>query len=233
MHHDCRDIAMAFRLGTDRIGCRSISGQREGLTTAAAKILFLFIATAAGFLHPVIAPVFVEGVAALPDLFNAVVGDVGVGDAGQAAGSVAGECSAVGTDGQKHRAPAIHASLGPLFEIVGHHEQDFHLVADAAAVIIDYGFGLLDLFTGRHQMGAIDHAPAVVLGVRQFQILDLHRQRHFDDAGDMVEVVAMQYDIEHHGIVVALDQAGNARFEVEGSGARQEVIHFLGRILKR
>ena len=69
---------------------------------------------------------------------------------------------------------------------------------------------MLDLFAGRHQMCAVDQAPAIVLGIRQFQIFDFHRQRHFNDACHVVQIVAMQDNIEHHRIVVALDQCGNA-----------------------
>ena len=82
-------------------------------------------------------------------------------------------------------------------------------------------------------MRAIDQSPAVVLRIGQFQIVDTHGERHLDDAADMVEVVAVQYDIEHHRVVVLFDQRGDARFQVEGLGARQKIIHFLGRILER
>ena len=75
-----------------------------------------------GFIQ-LVAPVGVKGLAARPDVGQRLVLHTRQIQARQVAGVVAGQRGAIRGDGQKDRAPAIHAGLGALFKIVGHHEQ--------------------------------------------------------------------------------------------------------------
>ena len=62
----------------------------------------------------------------------------------------------------------------------------------AASTSVDRAHGLLP---GRHQRGAVDQRPAVVLDVRDLEPLRAELDREIDDLAEMVEVLAM-----HHGI---------------------------------
>ncbi len=48
----------------------------------------------------------------------------------------------------------------------------------------------------------------------------------------MIDVEPVQNHVEHHGIVVLLDERGYRRFEIEGARAAQEIIHPLRAVLE-
>jgi hypothetical protein len=43
----------------------------------------------------------------------------------------------------------------------------------------------------------------------------------------------MQHDVEHHRVIVLLDERGHLRLEVEGAGAAQEVVQLARAVLER
>jgi len=48
----------------------------------------------------------------------------------------------------------------------------------------------------------------------------------------MVDVQPVQHHIQHHGIVVFLDQCGDRRFQIERARAAQKIIHLPGAVLE-
>ncbi len=74
---------------------------------------------------------------------------LGKREVGQVARVVAGHGQAVGRHAEEHRAPAVHAGLGALFKVVGHHEQHAGFGPGFAfllgAELGDHGFGLPQL----------------------------------------------------------------------------------------
>ncbi len=49
----------------------------------------------------------------------------------------------------------------------------------------------------------------------------------------MIDVEPVQHDVEHHGIVVLLDERRHFGLQFEGASAAQEVVHLLRTVLKR
>ena len=49
----------------------------------------------------------------------------------------------------------------------------------------------------------------------------------------MIDVEFVQDHVEHHRVVVFLDQPGDLLFQIEGASAGQEIIHLAGRVLER
>ena len=49
----------------------------------------------------------------------------------------------------------------------------------------------------------------------------------------MVDVKAMEDDVQDHGIVMILDKLGDLRLKLEGASARQEIVELPRRILER
>ncbi len=74
--------------------------------------------------------------------------------------------------------------------------------------------------------------PAIVLGVGEFHVLRFHRLGHFQDLLDVIDVMPVQHAIQHHRVLVLLDQLRNFLLEIESAGARQEIVQFLGRVLE-
>jgi hypothetical protein len=48
----------------------------------------------------------------------------------------------------------------------------------------------------------------------------------------VVDIEAMQHHVEHHRIVVLLDERRDLRFELKGARAAQEIVHLPGAVLK-
>src|SRR6185437_16360386 len=65
--HGRGDEMVMGREVADGVGVGRISGQKIGLTSATAKVPSALRAAAAGFLHPVLPPVAVEGRRVIPD----------------------------------------------------------------------------------------------------------------------------------------------------------------------
>ena len=49
----------------------------------------------------------------------------------------------------------------------------------------------------------------------------------------MVDVEPVQDHIEHHWVIVFLDQPGDPLFQIKGAGAGEKIIHLAGRVLER
>ena len=65
----------------------------------------------------------------VPDRLESRVADVGKCEPGQHARRVTGQRGTVGSHGQEHRAPAVHACLGTVLEVIRDDEEDSHPLA--------------------------------------------------------------------------------------------------------
>ena len=142
---------------------------------------------------------------------------------------MAGKGGAVGRHVQKHGAPTGHAGLRPFFEVVGHDVVDLHLALEAFLVFVRNGLRVLHLLAGRQQVSAIHLGPAVILRVRQLDVIGLQLLGHLQDLLGLIDVLAVQHDVHHHRVVVVLDQPRHGQFALEGLGAPDVVVQF-GRV---
>ena len=146
---------------------------------------------------------------------------------------VARQCHSVGSHVKKYGAPTVHTCFRPVGVIVGYDEINLHLVSDTVSKLVGNALGTFELFATRHQMLAVLECPRIELGVRKFDVLRTHCFGHLQNLPDVVDVEPMQHHVEHHGILVLLDELGDLGFQIERSRAGQEVIHFPCRILER
>src|SRR5690606_23702423 len=159
------DDAVLRRFAAYRIGVGGVAGEHEGLAAAAAKILLLLIATAAGLRHPVVTTKFVEAEGVAPDVLDAVLAHVWKFYR-QLSGTVAWQCCAVRGDVEKEVAPATHAGLGALLVIVGGHEDQLAgmvFSGQLVAPLVGDALGPLQLLPARQQAGAVQLGPAIEL----------------------------------------------------------------------
>src|SRR5471032_2582685 len=106
-----------FRLAAHRVGIARVTGQHEGLATAAAEVLFFLIAGAARLGHPVVTTKAIKAERVVPDVLHAVVAYVRKLH-WHLSGSVTGQGGSVRRDCQKNTAPAIHAGFRTFFVVV-------------------------------------------------------------------------------------------------------------------
>ena len=74
------------------------------------------------------------------------------------------------------------------------------------------------LLAGGEEHGLIDLRPAVVLRAGKLDIVSLEIDRHLDDVFDLINVLAMDHDVEHHRIFVLLHQPRHVVFVLESGG---------------
>jgi len=227
------DAAVMRGLCAHRVGLGRIAGEQVGLTAATAVIDMALVAAAARLAHPAVAAKCVERVAVVPDLLQRALAHVRQREPRQRTRGMTRQRGAVRCDAEEHRAPPVHARLRPLLEVVGHDEQDLATLADELPVAVHRLLRIAQLLGGRHQLVAIEHRPAVVLRVREFEKIRAEVERHFDDAVDVRQVVAMQHAVQHHRIAVRLDQARDAALQLERPRTGQEVVQLARRILQR
>ena len=146
---------------------------------------------------------------------------------------MAGQGDAVRGDAEEHGAPAVHACLGPARVVIGNDEVDLHAPADAAAELPRDLFGALELLAAGEERFAVGVGQAVVLGIGELDVVGLELGGHVEDLPDVVDVEAVQHDVEHHRIAVLLDHARHPALQLEGARAREEVVHLAGRVLER
>src|ERR1700680_4080898 len=158
------------RVIADRIGVGRVTGQQVRLAATSACVDGFFLATAARFLHPAETAKAVERITVVPDLADRALLNVREGQAGQRTSRVTGQRGTVRGYAEEHRAPAVHAAFGPVFEVVRHDEVDLAAIADLASIAFHNRLGFLQLLRGRHQLRAVGMRPAVVLRVREFEI---------------------------------------------------------------
>src|SRR5665213_3711361 len=140
---------------------------------------------------------------------------------------------AIRCDGQKYRAQTVHAWLGAALKIIGYYEENPYALADLVPKALSGRLGALQLLAARQQMIAIACRPSIVLSVGEFDIVGPHFLSHAQYLLHMVYVEPVQHDVEHHRVVVFLDQLRDFRLEFESARTAQEVVHFAGAVLER
>ena len=83
------------------------------------------------------------------------------------------------------------------------------------------------MLAGGQQVIDIDARPAVVLGARQFHIIGVQFDRHIEDVADLIDILAMDHDVQHHRIFVFLDDPRHFFFMPETAAAADEVVQFF------
>ena len=232
IRHRFGKLVVVRTLAADRVGVGRIAREHVRLAAAAAEVVLFLVAGLAQIVHPAVAAVLVEGRRVVPDPLHALVTGVREFDAGQHAGHMAGQHGAVCLHGDEHIAPAIHALLRALGVIVRHDEEELHLALHLLAEGVGDLLGTDQLLLGRQQLIAVEEGPAVELAVGQLDVIGLHALGHLENLADVVDVELVQHTIEHHRVVVFLDQGSDARLELEGLGAGEEIVHLLGRVLE-
>ncbi len=139
----------------------------------------------------------------------------------------------IGRYSQEDGAEPVHARLRSCLEVVRHHEKNPHALAEPVTKLPCYGFGPLQLFPAGHELRAIEPRPAVILSVGQLDVLRAHALRHGENLGDMIDVETVQNDVEHHRVVVLLDQRRDFRFQLERARAAEKIVHRTRAVLER
>ena len=115
---------------------------------------------------------------------------------GDALGGVAGQHLAGGRDVEELPAPAAHAFLRPQRVIIRHHIVDGENALQPHGGFLDDAAGLVDLLDRRHQGGAVLQRPAVILHVGDFQPVGVEIDRHLDDVGELMQVLAVHDGVD-------------------------------------
>src|SRR6266511_4954469 len=121
---DCRefrDPRMIASEVTHRVGCAGVTGEREGLAAAAAKIQLATRAACARLLHPCAAAESIEGRGICPDVGERMLAHVPEFKAGNLLGAVTSQHYALALHVELPTSPAPDARLWVAGVIVGHH----------------------------------------------------------------------------------------------------------------
>ena len=202
-----------------RIRAGGVAGECVRLAAAAAEVLLPARAGAAGAGHPAGATETLEGRGVVPDPGERTVADVGRVQVRQGGGGRAGQRRAVGRDGEGDRSPPSHAGFGDAVEVVGDHPDQLDAAFEPLPAAFDGVPGAGELVAAGQQRGAVEQAPAVVLGVGQFDAVDAPGLAQLDQVVDGVEVVAVQHHVEAEGEPGAADEGRGPLLGGEGGRA--------------
>ena len=78
----------------------------------------------------------------------------------------------------------------------------------------------------------VEPRPAVVLRVRELDVLRPEPLGHLEDLADVVDVQPVQHDIQHHGVVVSADQGRDLRLQLESARAAEEIVELARAVLE-
>ena len=203
---------MQRRERAGRIGVAGVAGEGERLAAAAAPILLAELAALARLGHPAGAAILLKAsefsqIQAIDLLPHAVELE-----AGDALGGVAGQDLAGGRDVEELAAPAAHALLRPLGVIVRDHVVDDHLALEPVARFLDQPRGGIELLDGGHQRGAVLERPAIILDVGDLEPVGVDLDRHLDDVGQLVEVLAVHDGVDRQRQPAAFTQRAASSF---------------------
>ena len=223
------------RVPADRIGGRGVAREPQRLAAAAAEVDLLAAerAAPAGLLHPVGAAEARERIGLAPDPVQRVVADVGELEARDRRRGLARQHVAVRGDHHRRRAPAAHARLGQVLEVVGEHPEDVDLGADPLAEALDRLLRALQLLPRRHERLLVGDRPAVVLRVGQLEPLRAELERELEQLLDAIEVLAVQDAVDRQREVELLRVARGRDLLLEGPVAGDAVVVLGVRALDR
>ncbi|CCK01253.1 hypothetical protein BN129_2765 [Cronobacter sakazakii 701] len=193
---------MVRRFTAYRVGVGRIAGQHKRLAAAAAEILLFFRAGAARLRHPVQPAVTVKAERLIPDMRQRLLQHRREFHR-QLARAVARQRGALRRDGEENRAPAAHAAFRALFVIIRRHKQQVSEIAGVGhllAVVFHYLLGARDLLAGRQQPFAVQVRPAVKLAGGELHVIRVQLNGELDNAVDLVDVVTVQHEVQHHRV---------------------------------
>ncbi|MND94096.1 hypothetical protein D3C80_863020 [compost metagenome] len=96
------------------------------------------------------------------------------------------------------------------------------------AVFVGDAFGAHQLLPGRQKPNAIELRPAVELAGGELDEVRFQCDAQLDDAVDLVDIVPMGDEVQHHRITVGLHRPGHFQFLREGLfRAGQQIVHLL------
>ena len=213
--HACKDgVDFGALRGevTDGIGGGGVSREQESLAAAAAEVLLAAVAGLAGFLHPNFSAEFLEGGGVFPDFTEGAVLHVFKSEAGNDLRGVAGKRVAVRCDEHQLAAPAAHAGLGIFGVVVWDYIFDSNLVLKAFLSALNECERLVQLCAGGEKVFAVGESPAVILDVGE---LDARGAGRFGDGEhffQLIDVAAVDDEVEGDGDAVLLEPIENAEF---------------------
>ena len=133
--------------------------------------------------------------------------------------------------GQKDAAPAVHAGFWAFFVVIRGHENQLAGVAFSlkfGPVLIGDALSPHQLLLGWQQADTVELGPAVELAGGQLDKVGFKGDAQLDDAVDLVDIVPVGDEVQHHRIAVGLDGPGHFELLREGFfRAGQQVVHLL------
>ena len=148
---------------------------------------------------------------------------------------MARQSGAVRSDRQEQVAPAVHAGFRALFVVVRRDEDQLHRRAGLLqpfAILVHFLFRPHQLGFGRHQSFPVFERPAVILAGGQLDVVRPQALAQGHDVVHLVDVVAVDHEVEHHWIAGFLHRPGHGQLLVKGlSGAGHGVVQLrVGRL---
>ena len=171
-----RDPRMIGRLPAGGVGRGRVSGERQRLAAAAAPVDRAPLAGAAGLAHPFRSAKSPEGRIIAPDLGKRAVAHVPEFEARDRLGRVARQRLAGRRDVDRDPSPAARAGFWIARVIVGHDHVDDERPLEPLARLLDQRDRLHRLLFRRHQRGAVQERPAIVLRMGDFEPASAERR---------------------------------------------------------
>ena len=84
--------------------------------------------------------------------------------------------------------------------------------------------GALELRAQRQQCIDVQLGPAVILGRGEFDVIGLQFDRHTDDVFDVIDIAAMNNDIQHHRVTLRLDCSRHLELVLKTVGTTKKVV---------
>ena len=132
----------------------------------------------------------------MPDPFQGVLPHVRELERRDAARGVARPHLACRSHGHVGARPPAHAGLGILLVVVRQDPDDLELRAQPGPLFLHHPPPLVELRPGGHQRVAVVKRPAVELRVRELDALGAERFREPDEVAHLVEVLAVQHNVD-------------------------------------
>src|SRR3990170_2942138 len=199
---------------TNRIGGSGVFGEQIGLAAAAPEVGRLHGTASARFLHPVISPKGVEALGMLPDVSERQIAHGVKVKTGDDLGGMARQNLTCGDDDHVCLSPPAHARLWIVGVVVNFCGYDLHRAFIPRPRLFDERLKMLELCASRHERASILERPAVVCRIGQLKPLGPQVGRLGDQRCHMIDVEAVQADVERKRKAHLLDESGDLEFLV-------------------
>ncbi len=214
------------RAAADRVGRPRIARDRHRLAAAAAIVDVAALAALAGLGQKVGAAKLVEGRALVPDPRQRGRPHIVEAEPGNRRRRMAGQHGAVGGDIQPGRAPAVHAGLWKIGEIIRGNEVDGQFPGIVAPRLRDHALGLIHLFAGGLQGGAVLQRPALELHTGNLDPPRAKLVGQRDGLRQIAQIVAVHHRVQGQRQADAGDLGRDLHLAVEAAAiAADEIRH--------